>query len=601
MADEDAPARATLNITEMTSLNPIPIPPSQRSNALARVRALCDAVYGDALGAQACERLRQIIESHPPVMPKHDDALTQRDVMLITYGDQVREPGRLPLQTLSDFCTRHLVGVVSAVHILPFYPYTSDDGFSVVDYRAINPELGTWEDVERLGGRFRLMFDAVINHISSKSAWFQGYLRGEERYRNYFIAVEGNPNLSQVVRPRALPLLTTFDTALGRRAVWTTFSDDQIDLNYANPDVLAEIVDVLLFYAQRGADFIRLDAIAYLWKEPGTSCIHLPNTHRVVQIFRAVLDAVAPHVRLITETNVPHSDNIAYFGDGSNEAQLVYNFALPPLTLHTLQTGDARTLSQWAATLTLPSKRTTFFNFLASHDGIGLNPARGILSNREVDALVERMLAVGGFINYKHNSDGSRSPYEMNVNYFDALSFGASGEEETADRFVVAHAIMFAMIGMPGIYFHSLFGSRGWPEGVQQLGYNRAINRQKLDRGALERELADNDSRRARVFARLSHLLRVRAGHAAFHPFGEQQVIACGPGVFALLRISPDDRSRVLCLMNVSAEEQLVQPPWRTLLGTNNAVRDLLSGARLNVHGPSLELDPYEVRWLSAP
>ncbi|MCL6510103.1 MAG: sugar phosphorylase [Anaerolineae bacterium] len=585
-------------MTGFTSIPPTE--PSRQSDALAKIRALCIAIYGELAGSQAYERLRQVIASHPPVVPKYNSDLTQRDAMLITYGDQVREADRPPLRTLGDFCARHLVGVVSAVHVLPFYPYTSDDGFSVVDYRAINPALGTWEDVEQLGGRFRLMFDAVINHISSKSAWFQGYLRGEERYRDYFVAVEGNPDLSRVVRPRALPLLTTFDTALGKRAVWTTFSDDQIDLNYANPEVLAEIVDLLLFYAQRGADFIRLDAIAYLWKEIGTSCIHLPNTHRVVQIFRAALDAVAPHVRLITETNVPHADNISYFGDGVNEAQLVYNFALPPLTLHALQTGDARTLSQWADGLSLPSKQVTFFNFLASHDGIGLNPARGILSNREVDALVERTLAVGGFINYKHNSDGSRSPYEMNVNYFDALGFGAADEEETTDRFIAAHAIMFALIGMPGIYFHSLFGSRGWPEGVRQLGYNRAINRQKLDRAALERELADNNARRARIFARLAHLLRVRAGQPAFHPFGEQRVIACGPAVFALLRTAPDGRSRVLCLVNVSAEDQLVQVPWRVLLGTNNAVRDLLSGARLSVHGPSLELDPYEVRWLAA-
>ena len=582
---------------------PAPTPPiesSRRPDALARIRALCAAIYGDLAGSQAYERLCRVIASRPPVAPQHNSDLTQRDAVLITYGDQVREAGRPPLRTLGDFCARHLVGVVSAVHLLPFYPYSSDDGFSVVDYRAVNPALGRWEDVERLGRQFRLMFDAVINHASSKSAWFEGYLRGEERYRDYFIAVEGNPDLSQVVRPRALPVLTTFDTALGRRAVWTTFSDDQIDLNYANPEVLAEIVDLLLFYAQRGADFIRLDAIAYLWKEVGTGCIHLPNTHRVVQIFRAALDAVAPHVRLITETNVPHADNITYFGDGTNEAQLVYNFALPPLALHALQTGDARTLSQWAAGLSLPSRQVTFFNFLASHDGIGLNPARGILSNREVDALVERTLAAGGFISYKHNSDGSPSPYEMNINYFDALGFGAADEAETADRFIAAHAIMLALIGMPGIYFHSLFGSRGWPAGVQQLGYKRAINREKLDRVALEQELADNGARRAQIFARLARLLRARAGHPAFHPFGRQQVVACGPAVFALLRVAPDERARALCLVNVSAEDQLVQVPWRALLGTNNAVRDLLSGARLSVHGPSLELDPYEVRWLTA-
>lgn len=581
-------------------------PAPSTSAQLERVNALCRAIYGEDRGEQTYARLRQVIESHPPVASGSHGDLTQRDAMLITYGDQVREPGVPPLRTLSDFCARHLSGVVSAVHILPFYPYTSDDGFSVVDYRAVNPELGTWGDIEQLRGRFRLMFDAVINHISAQSAWFQGYLRGEAKYRDYFIAVEGDPDLSQVVRPRALPLLTRFDTAQGERAVWTTFSDDQIDLNYANPEVLIEIVDLLLFYARRGADFIRLDAIAYLWKEIGTSCIHLPNTHRVIQLFRAVLDIVAPHVRLITETNVPHADNVAYFGDGTNEAQLVYNFALPPLTLHTLQTGDARILSQWASGLALPSRQVTFFNFLASHDGIGLNPARGILSNREIDALVERTLAVGGFINYKHNSDGSRSPYEMNVNYFDALGFGAHDEAQTADRFIAAHAIMFALIGMPGIYFHSLFGSRGWPEGVRQLGYNRAINRQKLERGVLERELADGNSRRARIFARLAHLLRARAEHPAFHPFGEQRVLDCGPAVFALLRTAPDDHSsrgdrrRVLCLVNASAEAQLVRVPWRSVLGTNNAVRDLVGGARLNVHGPSLELGAYDVRWLTA-
>lgn len=573
--------------------------------AFARVGALCNALYGDVSGMQTFERLRQTIASYPSIKPRGSGDLTQRDAMLITYGDQVREPDRPPLQTLAEFCARHLTNVMSSVHILPFYPYTSDDGFSVVDYRAINPELGNWDDVAQLGARFRLMFDAVINHISSKSAWFQGYLHGDEKYRNYFVTVEGEHDLSQVVRPRALPLLTKFSTPFGERAVWTTFSDDQIDLNYSNPDVLIEIADLLLFYAQHGADFIRLDAIAYMWKEIGTSCIHLTNTHRVIQLFRAVLDVAAPHVRLITETNVPHVDNIAYFGDGANEAQLIYNFALPPLTLHTFQTGDARALSQWATSLSLPSRQVTFFNFLASHDGIGLNPARGILSNREIDALVERTLAAGGFINYKHNSDGTRSPYEMNINYFDAVGFGAADDQAAVDRHVAAHSIMFALVGMPGIYFHSLFGSRGWPEGVQQLGYNRAINRQKLERDELEAELADRNSRRAQIFSRLSHLLRARADHPAFHPFGEQQVIDCGPAVFALLRTAPDGRSphrdlrRALCLVNVSSEVQLVQLPWRNLLGTNNAVRDRVSGARLNVHGPSLELAPYEVRWLT--
>ncbi len=411
--------------------------------------------------------------------------------ILITYGDQLHDADQPPLRTLAEFCDTHLRGVVDGIHLLPFYPYSSDDGFSVIDYKQVNPALGTWDDVARVGQHFHLMFDGVINHISAQSEWFKAFLRDDPKYRDYFIVVEGDPDLSQVVRPRALPLLTEFTTPSGVKKVWTTFSADQIDLNYANPDVLLDIIDVLLFYVAHGAELIRLDAIAYLWKEIGTSCLHLPQTHRVIQLLRAILDEVAPHVALITETNVPHQDNLSYFGDGHNEAQLVYNFALPPLTLHTFHTGDASALTQWAASLTLPSDETTFFNFLASHDGIGLNPARGILRDDEITALVDRVVAHGGRVSYKSNPDGSTTPYELNINYFDALSDPNSSEPLALqiDRFVAAHAIMLALSGVPGIYFHSLFGSRGWPEGVTITGQNRTINRQKFDRAEVEREL----------------------------------------------------------------------------------------------------------------
>ena len=496
---------------------------------MSTVRDHLRALYGEQLGAATFERLRTRLERF--VSPARSDrrgVVTERDALLITYGDQLREPGVPPLQTLVNFCEQHLRDVVSGVHILPFYPYSSDDGFSVIDYLQVDPALGDWDDVARLGQNFRLMFDGVINHISARSAWFQAFLRDDARYRDYAIVVEGQPDLSQVVRPRALPLLTEFETPSGPKQVWTTFSADQIDLNYRNPDVLLDIIDTLLFYATHGADsigaeFIRLDAIAYLWKEIGTPCIHLPQTHRVIQLLRAILDEVAPHALLITETNVPHRDNVAYFGDGHNEAQLVYNFALPPLTLHTFQTGNARILSDWAAGLNLPSKEVTFFNFLASHDGIGLNPARGILSEAEIVALVDRVATRGGLVSYKHNTDGSRSPYELNINYFDALADPNRDEslEVQIDRFMAAHAIMFALTGVPGIYFHSLFGSRGWPEGVMLTGHNRTLNRQKFERVDLERALLDLQSRQNRIFQRLKQLLMARARSRAFDPHGE--------------------------------------------------------------------------------
>ena len=404
-----------------------------------------------------------------------------------------------------------------------------------------------------------------------KGSGFKAFLRDVNPYRDYFLTVEGDHDLSQVVRPRTLPLLTEFPTASGHRRVWTTFSADQADLDYHNPQVLLEIFDILLMYAERGAQFIRLDAIAYLWKEIGSPCIHLPQTHAIIQLLRAVLDEVAPHVRLITETNVPHADNISYFGNGKNEAQLVYNFALPPLVLHTFRTGDASILSEWARALELPSGQTTFFNFLASHDGIGLNPVQGILNPDATQALVEQTLAHGGLISYQQNSSGTQSPYELNINYFDALS-NPLGEEPLAtqiNRFMAAYAIMLCLQGLPGIYFHSMFGSRNWPEGVKTNHNNRSINREKLEQAKLESELADRNSLRSLVFARFQLLLGQRAKSDAFDPHGGQKILDMGREVFAVLRSSPTSSRQMLCLQNVTAQKQFagrfVLEPYQTL------------------------------------
>ena len=529
-------------------------------------------LYGAARAAQVAPRLLALVERYRGRIPSPVEAsLSERDIFLISYADQLRSAGQPPLNTLAEFCETHLRGVVNGIHILPFYPWSSDDGFSVKNYRAVDPALGDWSSFEGLGQSFRLVFDGVINHASVQGEWFKAFLNAEDPYRDYFLTVEGSPDLSKVVRPRALPLLTEFQTVAGKRCLWTTFSADQADLDYHNPDVLLEIFDILLLYAQHGAQFIRLDAIAYLWKEIGTSCIHLPQTHLFVQLLRLVLDEVAPHVRILTETNVPHSDNISYFGDGKNEAQLVYNFALPPLVLHTFRTGDASILTEWASGLATPSDQTTFFNFLASHDGIGLNPVRGILASADIDGLVEQTLAHAGLISYKQNPDGTQIPYELNINFFDALSDPA-GEELLStqiDRFMAAQAIMLSLQGLPGIYFHSLFGSRNWLAGVQATGHNRTINRQKLERSDLEGELSDPNALRNQVFARYRALISRRAASEAFHPNARQKILEMGPAIFAVQRSSPMGDSQMLCLQNVTAQMQTVAAytlnPYQTL------------------------------------
>jgi glycosidase len=346
---------------------------------------------------------------------------------------------------------------------------------------------------------------------------------------------------------------------------------------------------------------LRLDAIAYLWKEIGTPCIHLPQTHAVVKLMRAVLDQVAPGVRLITETNVPHEDNISYFGDGSDEAQLVYNFALPPLVLHTLQTGSAAKLSRWAGTLRLSSDRVTFLNFLASHDGIGLNPVRGILTEPEIEGLVERAVERGGIVSYKRNADGSQSPYELNINYLDALSGPGEGSQVIAtqlNRFLTSQAIMLSLAGIPGIYFHSLFGSRGDRAGAEASGIPRRINREKSSRAGLERDLADAGSLRARILAGYARLLRVRRSFSAFHPGGRQEILPNDDRVFAVLRLAPDGRERVLCLHNVTGAPVLFSANgakgerWTDLIDGEPCAEGIDSSTEF-------ALQPYQTLWAS--
>ena len=557
-----------------------------------QIRDYLSEVYGIQAAPGIHQRIDALLEKFAKEAKglRSSSLLTQRDVMLITYADQVHEANALPLATLSGFLESRLSDAVSAVHLLPFYPWSSDDGFSVKDFFAVDPKFGDWIDIRRIGERFDLMFDAVFNHMSAQGTWFHHFLNNDPRFQDFFVTVEGSPDLSKVIRPRALPLLTEFRTEIGPRKVWTTFSADQVDLNFKNPDVLLATLEALLFYVKQGARFIRLDAIAFLWKQIGTTCLHLPQTHRIIQLMRTALDRVAPDVLLITETNVPHTDNISYFGDGSNEAQLVYNFALPPLVLHSMQTGNAEKLTRWAQSLRLPSGRVTWFNFLASHDGVGVNPARGILSDDEISAMIERVQAHGGFISYKNMPDGSQIPYEMNINYLDALSNPTANESHdlAVHKSLTAHAIMLSLQGMPGIYFHSLFGSRGDRPGAESSGIKRRINRQKFARGELDSELDDSNSLRAKIFAAWKKLLGVRRTHAAFHPASAQQVLELNPRVFAIQRGSPGEQ--VLCLHNISNEQV--------------TIRDFIPSGSRPIYGSRdlkevpTELAPFETVWL---
>jgi sucrose phosphorylase len=555
-------------------------------------------LYGQQQADALVDRIQKILETYAPAMQTLEaKPLTEKDVVLITYADQLSSPDKSPLKTLGTFLSNYLSEFITTVHILPFYPFSSDDGFSVIDYRQVNPEFGDWEDVEHIGETFTLMFDAVINHISANSNWFQGFLRNEPPFNRYFITVDPAADLSSVVRPRDLPLLTPFQTPEGERHLWTTFSTDQIDLNFKNPAVLLEILDLLLYYVSKGARIIRLDAIAFLWKEIGTSSIHLPQTHHLIKLMRLIIEQVAPHVLLLTETNVPHAENISYFGEGDDEAHMVYQFALPPLILHTLISGDSSRISDWAASLQRPSDEVTYFNFTASHDGIGVRPARDLLTDQEIDNLIKVVQDHGGGISYRRVGVDERQAYELNINYFDALNHPAELEEDPRrciDRFLCSQAIMLSIPGLPAIYFHSLFGSRNDLLGVEKTGHLRSINREKLSLMPFESEIVASGTRRNLVFDGYQRLIKTRASHPAFTPWGDHKILKLGSQVFAILRFNPQVNSKLLCLHEISGQELVIDATLEGRLPSSGS--DMLTNQDIALTKVSMR--PYQVRWI---
>ncbi|SUB05675.1 alpha-amylase family glycosyl hydrolase [Pantoea agglomerans] len=516
----------------------------------------------------------------------------EQDVVLITYADQFRESDKPTLSTFSRFYQQHLQSTFPLVHLLPFFPWSSDDGFSVIDYHQVDPLCGDWQDIARLHQETRLMFDFVCNHMSAHSAWFSHFLAQDPGWDDFFISMPPATDLSAVTRPRTSPLLTPFKMADGdTRFIWTTFSADQIDLNFANPEVLLRMVNVLLDYLKRGADYVRLDAVGYMWKTPGTRCIHLEKTHQLVKLFRAIADQVAPGTVIITETNVPHQDNISYLGNGHDEAQMVYQFSLPPLVLHAIHTGSARALRQWASALDLSSNDTTFFNFLASHDGIGLNPARGILSEVEIVALVRDLALEGALVSYKNNPDGTTSPYEINVTYLDALNREDDDDATRLKRFLLAHAILLVFPGVPAIYIQSILGGRNHYDGVRAAGHNRAINRQKYDLQQIEADLAGGNWLRQQVYTRLSQLIQLRRRQPAFHPDNPMTLYESENAVLVLRRHQPESGDGLLCVFNLSGRSVETQLP------VAHTLQDVVSGEKIDGTQP-VKLDAWQFMWL---
>ncbi|OBS08810.1 sugar phosphorylase [Acidihalobacter prosperus] len=576
------------------------------SNVKERATELLGALYGCEGAKETLAGLERLLTEvlGSPSMKRPRPALSERDALLITYGNTFSAPGEAPLATLLRFLKQHVGDAISLVHLLPIFPYSSDDGFSVVNYREVNAELGGWQDVEQIAEHYGLALDLVLNHCSRSHLWFQDYIRGETPGRDYFVEADpADPRLALVTRPRNSPLMTPVEVRdQGSRWVWTTFSADQVDLNFANPAVLLEFAAILMDYIRRGARVVRLDAVAYLWKTLGTPCINLPETHAVVKCLRLLVDEAAPGTLLLTETNVPQTENLSYFGDG-DEAHLIYQFSLAPLLLYALTLGRTAALQAWAVSLPPPPPGGGYVNFTASHDGVGLRPLEGLVSEADRDALLRRMRERGGYVSMRRLPDGRDAPYELNISYYSALA-GDDGEAAQLSRFLLAQTVALSMQGVPALYVQSLIATESDLLGVERSGQTRAINRRRWDYGELSALLAREGSVQMRCLSEIVRRLKLRRAHPAFHPEAAQEILETEDGVFAVLRTPPPSPGSqavpMLCLFNFTPETREADVTPLCDEDGRQSLVDVIGNRRIACPRGLMRLPAYAALWLKA-
>jgi len=550
--------------------------------------------------AQLAKNLTEHVISSQSNLPIHitedGESWSENTVVLITYADTIEDKNTLPINSVHNFLTNYCSEIFEIVHILPFFPSSSDKGFAVMDYYSIYHRFGQWSDILKLSKDFGVMADVVINHSSSKGQWFQNFLRGHGKGCNYFLDFEEKFDTSKVVRPRTSDILNPVTTSQGQKYVWCTFSKDQVDFNFSKPEVLYEFVLIILYYLTKGITIFRFDAVAFIWKKIGTSCINHYKTHEIVRLFRTLLTYLSPKAVLVTETNTPARENVSYFGNG-NEAHWIYNFSLPPILVFSILSGDSSYLEKLTMSMPPSQLGTAYLNFIASHDGIGLRPAESFLSKDEIEKFINLMEKNGGKISFRSNNTDTPEPYEINISLMDAM--GESFDKETElgiQRFICIHSIMFSLEGVPAIYIHSLFGSTNDYNLYTITKQNRSLNRGKININEIMK--SDLTDPRHYIFNEIKRLLSIRKKQTAFNPNAVQFTLHLGKELYGIWRQSLDKKQNIFCVTNLTHQETSL-----SLLDLNlssfSEWKDLLSNMELEDISEDLKLKPYQTVWLS--
>ena len=541
----------------------------------------------------------QIFEITPQV--KNDDRSenwNESDIFLITYGDSIVSAKNKKLKTLKNFVDEFIKPYFNNIHILPFFPFSSDDGFSIIDYKRVRDDLGGWEDISLLSQDYRVMADIVINHASRQSEYFEEFIKGSDAYKDFFISLDNDEGFENVVRPRSSDLFQEMDISNKKKYLWCTFGHDQIDLNFKNPEVLLFFIELIYLYLKNGVKVFRLDAVAFLWKEKGTNCLNLPQTHEVVKLIRTLLDNYNQNTLLITETNLPNLENLSYFGNG-DEANAIYNFTLPPLLIWTLLMGDSTALRKWSMSMPPAKENTTYFNFIASHDGIGLRPTENILTNQERDTLIDIVKEFGGVISNRKKPDGTETVYELNIALLDAMKGTFKGiDHMQVERFIACHAIMLSLEGIPAFYIHSVLGTTNDYELMKKNSQNRSINRKSWDSNEIKKRLLDEKSINNQVYKSIINLIKIRKNQPAFHPNAIQFTFNLGKNFFGIWRQSLDKKQSIFSVTNVTNIFQYLDLTELNLIESENWW-ELINNLEIEDIKSIITLKAYQTVWIS--
>jgi len=577
---------------------------SKKLDLEKRVVQHLNRIYADVLDKKNIKQLSSSLLEHvietQNDMPLHitedGESWSQNTIVMITYADTIEDTNSLPINSINNFLETYCSDTFEIVHILPFFPSSSDKGFSVKDYYSIYHQFGQWNDILRISKDFGVMADVVINHGSSESLWFKNFIKGQGKGSDYFLNFDEPFDTSKVVRPRTSDLLNPVETADGIKYIWCTFSKDQVDYNFSNPIVLFEFVQIIIFYLSKGITVFRFDAVAFIWKKIGTSCINLEKTHEIVRLFRTLLTYLSPKAILVTETNTPARENVSYFGN-ANEAHWIYNFSLPPILIYSILAGDSSYLEKLTMSMPPSQLGTSYLNFIASHDGIGLRPAETFLTKDEVTRFINLMEQNGGKVSYRSNNTDTPEAYEINITLFDAMKESFNKEVSLSiDRYLCIHTIMLSLEGVPAFYIHSLFGTENDYTLYKQTNHNRSINRGKIQFSELD--LSNQSKSESYLFLELKKLILIRKKQPAFHPNAVQFTLHLGKNLYGIWRQSLDKKQSIFCISNLTDKEVKLSLLDLNLIGFDHW-RDLITEIGVDDIASEMRLKPYQTIWLT--